>query len=137
MKKMIATLVTACTLMQGTAWAQDNPQKPPPGTVVETRPANRLLGIAGLGTMAAGAAMMIPWAEGESWKLNGHDYCYSERTNEINFERGICGTTKPMIKAGLITVGAGALMTWLGYRHVTVTPQVDKNTVAATAAVKW
>ena len=125
MKKMIASVLVACTLMSGTAWAQ------------EKRPASRPLGLVGLGTMAAGVVMMIPWAEGEDWTVNGYSYCYSEYTNEINFEPGMCGTTKPLIKAGLITVGAGALMTWLGYRKVTVTPQVNKNTVGAIATVKW
>jgi hypothetical protein len=109
-----------------------------PGTI-QTQPANQLLGIIGLSTMVTGVALMGSWPEGETWKLNGDDYCYSEGSNEINFERKTCGVTKPVIgiKPGLVIVGAGAVMTWLGYRRVTVNPQIDKNTVAATATITW
>jgi hypothetical protein len=152
MKKMIANVLVACTLMNGAAFAQEPTPIDPAMVGIDcaaspyfcttekvetTRPANRVIGWLGLSTMAAGAAMMIPWADGESWKLNGNDYCYSERTNEINFERKVCGTTKPMIKAGLITVGAGAVMTWLGFRRVAVTPHVDIGVIGASATVKW
>jgi hypothetical protein len=140
MKKMFANVLVACTLMQGTAWAQTSAapgvwvdEQPP---VSETKPANRILGMIGVGAMIAGGAMMVR-PKSEDWTLNSRSYCYSEHYREINFEPGMCYTTKPMIKAGLITAGAGALVTWLGYRNVKVAPNVSKGTVGATATVKW
>lgn len=162
MKKMIANVLVACTLMNGAAFAQeprpDAAQEPAPtapacveGVVLgvpqcpekdtgTSRPASPLLGWLGLSTMLAGGAIMVPWSEGEDWEINGQSYCYSEGPRRINFERGACGVTEvtpTMIKAGLITVGAGAVMTLIGFRKVAVTPQVNKNTVGAIATVKW
>ena len=92
--------------------------------------------------MLIGGILMVPWSEGENVKFNGDTYCYRESYHDIMFERRTCSTnvpTKLMIKTGLALVGSGALMTWLGYRkvNVVVTPQVSKDTVAATATVTW
>jgi hypothetical protein len=165
MKKMIANVLVACTLMNGAAFAQepkpDAAQEPAPtvpagctaGVIFSggelcpekedprtSRPASPLLGWLGLSTMLAGGAIMVPWSEGEDWEINGQSYCYSEGPRRINFERGACGVTEvtpTMIKAGLITVGVGGVMALLGWRRVAVAPTVTKDTVGASATVKW
>ena len=124
MKRWLATLTLASTLLSGTAWAQE-PEK---------RPANMKLGYAGLAVAMGGASLMVPW--GDEYQVVGRTYCVSENARQI--ERGSCGPALAP-KVGAAIVGAGALLAWLGFRSktVTVTPQVSKSSAGASATVKW
>jgi hypothetical protein len=129
MRKALATLVIVSLLVPTTGLAQQP---------VETRPASRTVGMIGLITMGVGGVLMVPWAEGESRRYNGQDYCYRQRKNDFDFERGPCGVMEPVsVKGGAITMAAGGVVALLGYRRVRVTPQVGKDGVSAGATFTW
>jgi hypothetical protein len=173
MKKMIANVILASMLFNGVAFAQSapidpnqwagtftaadcvkypvvcaaiQPDPPPPAT----KPWNRRLGIVGVGTMIVGGALMIPWGSpgDENWKLFGRDTCVTYKRsqgNEFNIRDGECVTQDPQILNGLITLGVGAALTWIGFRKVVVKPTLtwddiekeQKARYGASATVTW
>jgi hypothetical protein len=131
MRKAFATFVIVSLLMQTVGFAQTR-QRP------ETRPASPTLGWIGVATMVTGAALMVPWADGESRSYNGQDYCYRQRKNDFDLERGGCGVMDPVsVKGGAITLAAGGAMALLGFRRVRVTPQVAKGGASLSASFTW
>jgi hypothetical protein len=99
----------------------------------QRRAANSRLGLVGLVTMLGGVAMMAP--KGDEYHLLGDTYCVWNDYRTVDY--GSCNKSAGWIQAGLVTVGAGAVMTFVGYRKVTVSPTVGHKVFGATAALKW
>jgi hypothetical protein len=103
-----------------------------------TEPSNPNLGLGGVLVMLGSLGMIVPITSGEKYEILGKTYCLE---NEHTLTRGDCGgtTTPTLRKIGIVTLGAGALMTYLGYRSKTVTiaPQVSQTGARVTATVKW
>jgi hypothetical protein len=127
----VATVLLIASFLPGSAWAQA------PGEKVAASP---LLGWLGVATMVAGGSLMVPWSEGENYKINGQTYCYSQGRNYLNFERGACGVTEPtptMIKTGAVIAAAGGVMALLGFRRVEFIPGIPGESVGMGVAIKW
>jgi hypothetical protein len=100
-----------------------------------------VLGWTGVATMAVGAALMVPWKTetgAEDYNIYGEDVCIvSDYNNKFDAYDGQCDTTEPMIKAGLITMGIGGALAFLGFHKVTVSPQLGHKVMGAKVSVKW
>jgi hypothetical protein len=100
-----------------------------------------VLGWTGVATMAVGAALMVPWKTetgAEDYNIYGEDVCIvSDYNNKFDAYDGQCATTEPMIKAGLITMGIGGALAFLGFHKVTVSPQLGHKVMGAKVSVKW
>lgn len=97
------------------------------------RSASPRLGMTGLVTMIVGVVMMAP--KGDEYHLLGDTYCVWNDYRTVDY--GSCNKSAGWIQAGLITVGAGAAMTFIGFRKVTVSPTVGHNVFGARAALQW
>lgn len=111
-----------------------------PAAAQEKRSFSAPLGWVGVATVAAGAALMVPWPEGEDWELFGENVCVIEGYQKFDIKRGTCDTWDPMFKAGLITAGIGAALIVVGFHKVSVRPTASWNggkSIGAQASVKW
>jgi hypothetical protein len=130
--KMIRTMAMSAvlvTMIAGTAGAQT--------PVKRTRSLSPIVGWLGIATMGVGGALMVPWVKGEDYQIFGQHVCVQQSAYSFDVQRGGCDTFEPKIKAGLITAAIGAGMTIVGFSKVTVSPQIGRQGVGATATVKW
>jgi hypothetical protein len=97
------------------------------------RSANRTVGMTGLVTMIVGVVMMAP--KGDEYHLLGDTYCVWNDYRTVDY--GSCNKSAGWIQAGLITVGAGAAMTFIGFRQVTVSPTLSPRVFGARASLQW
>jgi hypothetical protein len=101
---------------------------PPP----EVRMRSKTLATVGLFTLFAGMGAALHFGE-DTKNVLGNQYCVSDYGD---VEYGSCGS--PMqTQIGLIMIGSGALMAWVGFQDVAVTPQVSKDKKAVVATVAW
>jgi len=90
------------------------------------------LAVAGLLTTIAGMGVAMHWGE-DTKNVLGNQYCVSDYGD---VEYGSCGgPTQTQI--GLIMIGSGVLMGFIGSRHVAINPQISKDKKAVTATVEW
>jgi hypothetical protein len=135
MKPLALLLVAA--LFAGAVPAQAQDQTPP-----VRRAFNEKLGWIGVATMMGGALVMVPWKTevgAEDVNLFGQDVCWIDDPLHRRFDvqRGMCATTTPRIKAGLITMGIGGAIAVLGFHKVTVEPQIGPQVLSARVSVRW
>ena len=138
---------TARLLLAGALIAGAGPASAQTPTPVVTRAAHAKLGWVGVLTMIGGGLMMLPYKTqvgAEDWTLNGRPSCVvfhradGSGGNEFSLlHDGFCETTHLPITAGLVTLGTGAGLTWLGFRKVQVAPTFGARRVGATVAVQW
>ena len=129
-------LVLAMLSSSGTAFAQVGPVEP------KKQAYNQMLGIVGLATIMTGALLMVPMEDptATSYYLEGAgSYCVDTNTTRqsVSVTKGGCDDLPPMITAGFITMGAGAVMALIGFHKVEVSPQVGHKAVGAKLSVKW
>lgn len=112
------------------SWALMGCALPMPTPPPTTRPRSEKLGIAGAVTILAGVAMMLP--AGDTYRVLGDDYC----VNTYSVDYGSC-SDPTLIKVGLLAVGAGSLMVWIGTRRVAIHPLITTRTKAMSATLRW
>jgi hypothetical protein len=99
--------------------------------------ANPDLGLVGIVVMATSVGMIVPIAWGDQYEVLDTRYCVESRA----IYRGDCqGSTTPTLrKVGYGVLGAGALLTYLGFRSktITVAPAVSKTGATLTTTIKW
>jgi len=133
---LVVMLVLAMLSRSGVAFAQAGPVEPTKQSY------NQMLGIAGLATIMTGALLMVPMEDptATSYYLEGTgSYCVDSNTTRqsVSVTKGGCDDLPPMITAGFITMGVGAVMTLIGFHKVKVSPQVGPKAVGAKVSVKW
>ena len=111
----------------------DVPPPPRPVAAKSLRSANPRLGMTGLVTMIFGVVMMAP--KGDEYHILGDTYCVWNDYRTVDY--GDCNKSSGWIKAGLVTVGAGAAMTFIGFRKVAVSPTIGHKVFGARAALQW
>jgi hypothetical protein len=92
---------------------------------------SRKLAWTGIILAIGGGAMLLP--QGDTVHVFGEAYCVN--TNSIDY--GGCGPSLSLAKVGLIVLGTGVTLAWLGLRDVDVKPMVAPGTKGASATVKW
>jgi hypothetical protein len=82
-----------------------------------------------------GALMLLP--HGEQYHILGDTYCVS--TYSVDY--GGCGPGVTVAQIGLIALGSGILMAYIGTRpktrKVTVYPTLSPTTLGASATIRW
>lgn len=139
-------LIVGMVLSSVPAWAQEVWDKgepvptqivtppPPPAHPMQlstdTRKSyNEKLGIAGALTILAGSLLVIP--QGTTYTVFGEPLCVTD----YSIDAGSCMPLQA--KVGLITIGAGTLMTWIGFHKVRVSSVVTKQVKGVNATVVW
>jgi hypothetical protein len=128
MTKLATTLVVVL-LMVNPAWAQD-----------KKRYSDRLT-IAGLTTVLVGAVLMVPMDDSTSktYSFDSGSYCADTNTSNgnVSVTKGGCSDLPALRTAGLITMGVGGALTFIGLHKVAVKPQVGPGVMGAKVAIKW
>lgn len=88
------------------------------------------LTIVGVVSILAGIGMIT--GGGTTYHILGDDFCVSD----YSVNSGSC-FDPDVAKIGLIAVGAGALMTWIGTRRVFIKPQISTHHKAVSATLRW
>lgn len=99
--------------------------------------------LGGVGLMVLGAAMLTP--HGDEVRLGASTYCVDAHLGDTGrtvrtVDAGACGGIDPrLLKAGLLVIGAGAILTIIGSvrvtRRVAVAPSATG--LGAVATVTW
>lgn len=133
---LVVVVVMAMLSSSGTAFAQAGPVEP------KKQSYNQMLGIAGLATIMTGALLMVPMEDpsATSYYVEGAgSYCADTNTprQSVSVTKGGCDDLPPMITAGFVTMGVGAVMALIGFHKVQVSPQVGNKAVGAKVSLKW
>ena len=75
-----------------------------------------------------------------SYYLEGAgSYCADSNMarRSVSVTKGGCDDLPPMITAGFVTMGVGAVMALIGFHKVKVAPQVGHKAMGAKVSVKW
>jgi hypothetical protein len=95
----------------------------------ETRIRSKGAGIAGLFILGAGMGLVS--APGETYTVLGDDFCVTDR----EVKSGGCSRSPQARTVGIALMGAGALLSVIGFQRVQVSPTYKG--VTATTTVSW
>jgi hypothetical protein len=107
-----------------------------PHKVKTGEPVSAGLGIAGILTTVVGASLLFHWGE-DDVRILDSNYCVAESGRYVDY--GPCGGPTQQ-KIGLILIGSGVTMAWIGLRSKTrwvLAPSITSQVKAATAAIRW